>query len=197
MYFVMGRIFAFLPHLAHPFDCSFPPLLLLVYFFMLNICIIFLVLSLFSFYLYSTFCICDGFVHFHILQKIKQTDTPLSILTQVLGDNFFDDIFQDMVILFQRDNLVFRGAQDPSVDEVRAFMGVQLLLASLRASDRRDRWDLIYGYDPVRRLFSRDRFEELMASIHIVDSRHADFNDSLRPMLDRLHSMFPILFRST
>jgi hypothetical protein len=72
---------------------------------------------------------------------------------------------------------------------MRAFVGVSVLMAIFNYSDIYDYWSNKWGFDPVRSVFTRARFEELNRFFHLVDnSQHPP-----SPTRDPFYKVQPLL----
>src|SRR5262249_48699654 len=89
-------------------------------------------------------------------------------------DLFFDGALVDVIVANTNENIGVRKLNgidpvgvDVTANDIRALFGVLLRMGMLKAQRLDDYWDDTLGWDPVRTVFSRDRFRTIFRSLSV------------------------------
>ena len=116
---------------------------------------------------------------------------PLDYLLQVLPEEVFEIMTEETDRYARQQNSPHY--QPTSVAEMKAFMGMHVIMAIVVLPSYRDHWstDNILHQDSVARVMSKNRYEQLCSNFHLADNEQCLPKE--HPEHDKLHKVRPIL----
>ena len=136
-------------------------------------------------------------------ERTREAKTPLQVLQLILTSMVLESIVLQTKLFAQQKGIDFPFC----VEELQAFIAVNLAMGLLRLPQIRDYWSKseVLATPWFRSIFSRDRFLQILRYLHLNDSSNQkkygeDGYDPLykvRPLLDHLAGVLPVYYQPT